>query len=198
LKNTHLGTTYANITLKGPKAQDILQELGNQGRSAFVSSGEDDMTTVYEMDSDEGDTTILTDLAEDLSGYFGCPALAVQTLDEEQFCYWLYADGELLDIYTSPSQSLDPEGKTSPRSQGGKPELLSQLFNSDASSEEIVEILHCRDLDCGFSLAVDRHLSLVELLGLPICSVGFGFCDLDSGEYPEELEEEDLLRIDVE
>lgn len=191
-----MGTTYANITLKGPKAQDILQELGNQGRSAFVSPTEDDLTTVYDMDSDEGDTTALTDLAEDLSGYFGCPALAVQTVDEELFNYWLFSDGEMLDSYKSPSQSLDPEGKGNTRSQGGKPELLAQLFNTDATREEIVDILHCPDQDCGFSLAVDRHLSLVELLGLPMCSVGFGFCDLDSGEYPEDLDEEDLLRVD--
>jgi hypothetical protein len=196
LKKTHMGTTYANITLKGPKAQDILQELGNQGRSAFVSPTEDGLTTVYEMDSDEGDSAILTDLAEDLSGYFGCPALAVRTVDEELFCYWLYADGELLDTYKSPGQSLDSEGNGSAKSQGGKPELLSQLFNTDVTSEELADILHCPDQDCGFSLAVDRHLSLVELLGLPMCSVGFGFCDLDSGEYPEDLDEEDLLRID--
>lgn len=191
-----MGTTYANITLKGPKAQDILQELGNQGRSAFVSPTQDDLTTVYDMDSDEGDTQALIDLAEDLSGYFGCPALAVQTLDEELFNYWLFSDGELLDSYRSPSQSLDPEGKAGSRSQGGKPELLAQLFNNDATREEIVDILHCPDQDCSFSLAADRHLSLVELLALPMCSVGFGFCDLDSGEYPEDLDEEDLLRVD--
>jgi len=191
-----MGTTYANITLKGPKAQDILQELGNQGRSAFVSPTEDDMTTVYEMDSDEGDSTILTDLAEDLSGYFGCPALAVQTVDEELFRYWLFADGELLDTYNSPAPALNAEARSSARSHGGKPELLAQLFNTDATSEEIVEILHCPDQDCGVTLAVDRHLSLVELLGLPMCSVGFGFCDLDSGEYPEDFDEENLLRVD--
>jgi hypothetical protein len=193
-----MGTTYANITLKGPKAQDVLQELGNQGRSAFVSPTEDSLTTVYEMDSDEGDSIILTDLAEDLSGYFGCPALAVHVENEELFRYWLYSDGELIDSYKSPAQTLDPDGKGNPKSQGGKPELLTQLFNNDASSEEIIDILHCPDQDCGFSLAVDRHLSLVELLGLPMCSVGFGFCDLDSGEYPEDLDEEDLLRVDAE
>jgi hypothetical protein len=188
-----MGTTYANITLKGPKAQDILQELGNQGRSAFVSPTQDGLTTIYEMDSDEGDHAILVDLAEDLSGYFGCPALAVQTVEDELFRYWLYADGELLDTYTSQSQ--DDAAKF--RAPGGKPELLAQLFNTDATKEEIVEVL-CPDQDCGSSLAVDRHLGLVELLGLPMCSVGFGFCDLDSGEYPEDLDEEDLLRVDAE
>ncbi len=188
-----MGTTYANITLKGPQAQDILQELGNQGRSAFVSPTEDGLTTIYEMDSDEGDFSILINLAEDLSGYFGCPALAVQTVDDELFRYWLYADGELLDTYNPPSQVEAAKG----RGHGGKPELLAQLFNTDATKEEIIEIL-CPDQDCGSSLAVDRHLGLVELLGLPMCSVGFGFCDLDSGEYPEDLDEEDLLRVDAE
>lgn len=193
-----MGTTYANITLKGPQARDILQELGNQGRSAFVSPTADGLTTIYEMDSDEGGAVILTDLAEDLSGYFGCPALAVRVESEELFHYWLYSDGELLDSYTSPAQPTDAEGKGNPSSTGGRPELLVQHFNADASSEDIIEVLHCPDQDCGFSLAVDRHLSLVELLCLPMCSVGFGFCDLDSGEYPEDLEEEDLLRVDAE
>lgn len=191
-----MGTTYANITLKGPKAQDILQELGNQGRSAFVSPTEDDLTTIYEMDSDEGDSSILVNLAEDLSGYFGCPALAVQTENEELFRYWLFADGELLDTYSS-QLSQSAEGRGSSKSHGGKPELLAQFFNTDVTREELNDILHCPDQDCGFSLAADRHLSLVELLGLPMCSVGFGFCDLDSGEYPEDLDEENLLRVDV-
>ena len=110
-----MGTTYSNITLKGPKAQDILQELGNQGRSAFVSPTEDDLTTVYDMDSDEGDTQALTDLAEDLSGYFGCPALAVQTLDEELFNYWLFSDGELLDSYIHPPNPWIPKAKVTAR-----------------------------------------------------------------------------------
>lgn len=187
-----MGSTYSNITLKGPKAQDILQELGDLGRSAFVSPTEDSLTTVYEMNSDENGEEDLTDLAEELSGCFGCPALAVRVVNEDSLCYWLYMDGELIDSYRSPIPS-DREGDCL-ESQGGNPEALIQHFHSDASSEEISEILHCCDSDCGFSLATDRHLNLAELLGLPSCSVGFGFCDLDSGEYPEELEN-DLLHV---
>lgn len=187
-----MGSTYSNITLKGPEARDILQELGNQGRSAFVSPTEDGLTTVYEMDSDESGENVLTCLAEDLSGCFGCPALAVQVVDDDVFRYWLYVDGELSDSYRSPSVSGQPdEGEM----RGGNPEMLIQHFNPDASAEEVADILNCCDQDCGFSLPTDRHLSLAELLGLPLHSVGFGFCDLDSGEYPEELED-DLLRID--
>lgn len=191
-----MGSTYANITLKGPKAQDILQELSDQGYCVFVSPTEDNLTTVYEMDSDEGEPNVLKSLAEDLSGYFGCPALAVQTVDDEHFHYWLYADGELLDTYHSASPSLDGELLAQPAIQGGNPEMLTQLFNPDTSAEEIAEILHASDQDCGFSLPVDRHLSLAELLGLPLCSVGFGFCDLDSGEFPDDLDEDDILRND--
>lgn len=187
-----MGSTYSNITLKGPEARDILQELGNQGRSAFVSPTEDGLTTVYEMDSDESGENVLTCLAEDLSGCFGCPALAVQVVDDDVFSYWLYVDGELSDSYRSPSVSgQSEEGEIC----GGNPETLIQHFNLDASAEEVADVLHCCDQDCGFSLPTDRHLSLAELLELPLCSVGFGFCDLDSGEYPEELED-DLLRID--
>lgn len=193
-----MGTLYTNITLKGPQAHDILQELGNQGRSAFVSSAEDGLTTVYEMDSDEGESSILQDLAEDLSGYFGCPAFAVQTVDEEMFRYWLYDDGQLLDAYSSPAPSLNAEGTCAPQAVGGNPDLLVQHFNPNASIEEIADILLCPDQECGVTLAVDRHLSLVELLELPMCSVGFGFCDLDSGEFPEDLDEDDVLRVNTE
>jgi hypothetical protein len=186
-----MGNTYANITLKGPQAQDILQELSDQGRLAFVSPTEDDLTTVYEMDSDEEGENTLIDLAEDLSGRFGCPALAVQVMGEDLFRYWLYVDGELEDTYTSPCSDR-PEHLL--ESQGGDPESLIQYFNHEVSAEEISDVLHCCDQDCDFSLAADRHLSLVEILGLPLCSVGFGFSDLDSGDYPEELEDS-LLRV---
>lgn len=187
-----MGNTYANITLKGPQAQDILQELSDQGRLAFVSPTEDGLTTVYEMDSDEAGEDTLIDLAEDLSNCFGCPALAVQVMNEDLFRYWLYVDGELQDTYSSPSSS---QSEHQLESQGGDPESLMQHFNLEASVEEIGDVLHCCDQDCDFPLAADRHLSLVELLGLPLCSVGFGFCDLDSGDYPEDLEDR-LLRVD--
>lgn len=192
-----MGTLYTNITLKGPQAPDIIQELSNQGRSAFVSSSEDGLTTVYELDSDEGESSILQELAEDLSGYFGCPAFAVQTLDEETFCYWLYDDGQLLDTYSSPAPLLNSKGTCSPKASGGNPELLVQHLNLNASVEEIADTLLCPDQECGITLAVDRHLSLVELLELPLCSVGFGFCDLDSGEFPEDLDEDDVLSVNT-
>lgn len=180
-----MGSSYTNIILSGPEAHDILQELGNQGRSAFVSPTEDGLTAVYEMDSDAGETAALITLAGELSEYFGCPALAVLVRGDDLFRYWLYADGELLDSYES-------SGATA-RKRARQPELLSQFFNPDVTREELADILYSLDPD-DMSLAVDRHLSLSELLGLPLCAVGFGFGDLDSGEYPEDLDEENLLR----
>lgn len=186
-----MGSIYANIVLKGPKAKDILQELGDQGHSAFISPTQDELTTIYDLESDDKGSTALVDLAAALSGYFGCPALAVHAPHEELFCYWFFVDGELMDKYQSPAPFMNTV-----KSIGGNPEFLIQHFNTDVSSEEISEILHCSGHDCGFTLAADRHLGLAELLGLPLCSVGYGFCDLDSGEYPEDLNEDDLLRVD--
>lgn len=183
-----MSTRYTNITLKCANTKDIVRELNNLGRCAFVTTTEDGLTTIYEMDSDDGSVEVLINLAAELSEYFGCSALAVQTTDEELFQYWLYANGDLLDIYSSPLST----GQVRP----GKAEALSRHFNPDVSFEEINEILH--DHGCDTILAVDRHLSLAELLGLPLCSVGLGFCDLDSGEFPEDLDEEDLVRVDVE
>lgn len=185
-------SSYSNITLKGPRAADILQELGDQGRSAFVSPTQDSLSTVYDLDSAEEGSSALMELAANLSEYFGCPALAVQTSDEELFCYWLFTDGQLLDNYQSPAPSMNALA-----SQGGNPDFLIQNFNPDVSAEEIAEILHDPDQDKIFTLAVDRHLALVELLDLPLCAVGYGFCELESGEYPEDLDPDDLLQIDV-
>lgn len=187
-----MGIMYTNITLKGPQAKDIFQELGHQSRVAFVAPTQDGLTIIYDLDSDDKGGSALVDLAADLSEYFGCPALAVQTAHEELLRYWLFADGELLDTYQSPAPAMNMTA-----SLGGNPDFLVQHFNTDASPEEIHEILHCSDQDCGLTLAADRHLGLVELLDLPLCSVGYGFCDLDSGEYPDDLDEDDLLHIDV-
>ena len=187
-----MSITYTNITLKCANTQDIARELKNLGRCAFVATTEDGLSIVYEMDSDEGNITTLVTLAETLSEYFGCPALAVQASNEELFQYWLYVGGELLDNYTS-SQPLSTRPDQVKKC---KAEALSRHFNPDVSSEEIYEILHDHGQDNYVPLAVDRHLSLVELLDLPLCSVGLGFCDLDSGEFPEDLNEEDLIRVD--
>lgn len=197
LETSSMSTNYANITLKGPDAQDIMHELGNLGRSAFITPTVDGLTTVFDMDSDEGDIDALSGLAEDLSGYFGCVALAVQGSDEELLQYWLFADGDLLDSYTSPVPARDLGETGMKQSVGGKADVLTHQFSSESPSEDVAEVLHCPDDDCSFTLAVDRHLSLAELLGLPLCSVGFGFNHIESGEYPEDFEEDELLRLDV-
>lgn len=197
LEPTFMSSNYANITLKGPTAQDIMHELDNLGRSAFIAPTVDGLTTVFDMDSDEGDIDTLSALAEDLSSYFGCPVLAVQGSDEEMLQYRLFADGDLLDSYTSPVPARDLGETGMTKSVGGKADVLAQQFAAESSSEDVAEVLHCPDDDCSFTLAVDRHLSLAELLGLPLYSVGFGFNHIESGEYPEELEEDDLLRLDV-
>lgn len=187
-----MGTVYSNITLKGPQPRDVIQELGSQGRSAFVVVSENGLTTVYEMDSDEGESHILQNLAEDLSGCFGCPAFAVQVMDEHVLCYWLYDDGQLVDAFALEQGAQPLAGKIS------SCEFLVEHFNTDASAEEVAEILARSDHEGGETLAVDRHLSLVELLDLPLCSVGFSFCDLDSGDFPEDVDEDDVLSINIE
>ncbi|GAB1408949.1 hypothetical protein MASR1M90_01030 [Desulfovibrionales bacterium] len=193
-----MGTVYSNITLKGPQPRDVIQELGSQGRSAFVVVSENGLTTVYEMDSDEGESRLLQELAEDLSGCFGCPALAVRIAEENALCYWLYDDGQLVDNSAPFASPQQPAGTGATQRSRSNSELLARYFNTNASAEEIIDILAHPGHENGETLAVDRHLSLVELLELPLCSVGFSFCDLDSGEFPEDVDEEDVLSVNIE
>ena len=142
-----MGNTYANITLKGPQAQDILQELSDQGRLAFVSPTEDDLTTVYEMDSDEEGETRLSTLPKI------CPAVSAVRLWPCRLWAKIYSATGCMwtENWRTHTPRHAPTGRNISLKVRAAIRIPIQYFNHEVSAEEISDVLHCCDQDCDFS-----------------------------------------------
>jgi hypothetical protein len=89
---------------------------------------------------------------------------------------------------------------------------LADLLQAATSPDNLADLLHRllgvespEDVDVnemmrqlqssvggGYVFAVERHAALVDALGLPDCTVGFGFDYLHRGETPDSLTDDDL------
>ena len=82
-----MGNFYTNYTLRGASPQEIVAVLA--GRSAIVTPAHDGCVVVFDEESDEQDTGVITLLASRLSRELGCTVLAVLNHDDDIFWYQL-------------------------------------------------------------------------------------------------------------
>ncbi|MCV2423703.1 hypothetical protein [Paucibacter sp. DJ2R-2] len=171
-----MGSFYTSHTLRGPSQRQVLDWL--DGRSAFVSQTDREMTTVLDEACESQDGEDLAGLALQLSAHFHCPVLAVLNHDDDILYFELYEDGEKTDEYNSSPGYFDEEVEdNSPR--GGDALRLAAVFGaSDAAAIETV----LRNPDYVF--AMERHDALATALGLPKQCIGIGFNYADAGEFP--------------
>lgn len=79
--------------------------------------------------------------------------------------------------------------------EGGAARAISHHFSNDLNEENIRIVLRSSsDGDEDFILAIDRHQALVEAVGLPSHSVGYGFRYIFEDEIPTGIKPEDILR----
>lgn len=187
-----MGNFYTNYTLKGPSQQAVAAALA--GRSAIVTPAQDGCVVVFDEQSDDQDSAVITELASHLSRELRCPVLAVLNHDDDIFWYQLYLGGELADEYDSSPGYFDASAEPSAPA-GGDAQKLCSAFGT-ASVAEVESILRKSSFDeGGYTFAVERHTDLARALGIPSFGVGAGFSYVSDGELPDGLEEEDLLRV---
>jgi hypothetical protein len=187
-----MGNFYTNYTLRGPSQQAVAKALA--GRSAIVTSERDGCVVVFDEQSDDQNSEIISDLAHDLSSELRCPVLAVMNHDDDILWYQLYLNGELADEYDSCPSYFDPEAEPSGPA-GGDAQKLCAAFDS-SNVTEVERILRKSSFDQdGYVFAIERHTELARALGLPPFAVGGGFSYVSDGEIPEGLSEDDLLRV---
>ena len=87
-----MGNFYTNYTLRGPSQQTVVAALA--GRSAIVTPAQDGCVVVFDEESDEQNTEVITGLTSRLSCELRCPVLAVLNHDDDIFWYQLYLSGE--------------------------------------------------------------------------------------------------------
>lgn len=187
-----MGNFYTNFTLRGPSQQAVAAALA--GRSAIVTPAQDGCVVVFDEQSDEQDSAVITELASRLSHELRCPVLAVLNHDDDIFWYQLYLSGELADEYDSSPGYFDASAEPSGPA-GGDARKLCSAFGA-ASVAEVESILRKSSFDeGGYTFAVERRADLARALGIPSFAVGAGYGYVSGGELPEGLEEEDLLRV---
>jgi uncharacterized protein (DUF433 family) len=185
---TRMGNFYTNFTLRGPIQQAVAAALG--GRSAIVTPVQDGCVVVFDEQSDEQDSAVITELASRLSRELRCPVLAVLNHDDDILWYHLYMSGELADEYDSSPGYFDSSAEPSGPA-GGDAQKLCTAFGSSAVAE-VQRIL--RD-EGGYTFAVERHADLARALGIPSFGVGAGYGYVSGGELPEGLQEADIVRV---
>jgi uncharacterized protein (DUF433 family) len=183
-----MGNFYTNYTLRGPSPQAVAAALA--GRSAIVTPAQDGCVVVFDEQSDDQDSAVITELASRLSRELRCPVLAVFNHDDDIFWYQLYLSGELADEYDSSPGYFDASAEPSGPA-GGDAQKLCTAFGSSAVAE-VERIL--RD-EGSYTFAVERHTDLARALGITLFGVGAGFRCVSDGELPEGLEEADIVRV---
>ncbi len=187
-----MGNFYTNYTLRGPSQQAVAAALA--GRSAIVTPAQDGCVVVFDEQSDDQDSAVITELASRLSRELRCPVLAVLNHDDDIFWYQLYLSGELADEYDSSPGYFDPSAEPSAPA-GGDAQKLCSAFGASAVGE-VERVLRKSSFDeGGYTFAVERHTDLARVLGIPAFGVGAGFRYVSDGELPEGLDEDSLLRV---
>lgn len=187
-----MGNFYTNYTLTGPTTQAVVAALG--GRSAIVTQAQEGCVVVFDEESEEQDTDVITMLASRLSRKLGCPVLAVFNHDDDILAYWLYLSGELADEYDSSPAYFDPAAEEVSPPAGGDAQKLCNAFGASAVAD-VESVLRKVPLDDEFYFADDRHRDLARLLGVPLFVVGAGFRYVSRGELPAGLDNDALVRV---
>jgi hypothetical protein len=184
-----MGNFYVNFSVKSDDQAPVADALRKAGRHAVVAPPEGGYVVVYEEASDTQDERAIKQVGALLCEASQAPVVAVLNHDDDVFCYWLFEGGEVADAYNSTPDYFDEADDSE---QGGDPARLCASLGA-AGKEKAVEAV-MRDERMMF--AVDRHMRLADLLGLPKHSIGLGYMYIAQGELPDGVDEDAIVRID--
>src|SRR5688572_18729812 len=185
-----MGSFYVNYTVRSDQAAAV---KALKGRSAYVTPIKDGALVVTDEAAETQEVDAVREVGELLSSRLKTAVLAVLNHDDDMLWYGLFETGRLTDEYSSWPDYF--ESGTSPPA-GGDARKLCAAFGRGGKEKEVEAILReaSRDEE-GYVVAMERHADLMEALGLPAFAVGLGFNDLEEGELPEGLAEDDLVKV---
>ncbi len=180
-----MGSFYTNVTLARATPQATLDALGSR-RALLAGVGE--RVLVFDKACESQDPQVLAALCAELSSRVGCAALGASNHDDDVLMLFLFNDGRPVTDYNScPGYFGGDERPPSVVDAAA----LCKAFGVEQAASRLAAILASEDDDMLF--ATDRHQAVVDALGLPTASVGFGFEYLMAGELPEGLDAADLV-----
>jgi len=192
-----MGSFYTNITVRGPRREDVAETLRAGERAAILSPTAEGVTVVYDAEAESQDDTVVS-LAKRLSAEHHCVAWALLNHDDDLLRYWLFDGGELVDEYDSSPGYFTGEGGGP---SVGDARKLCAAFGAVDAAEPVEDVLRynraVEDQQSGrYVFETERHLDLCKALRLPLFAVGTGYDYLMQGEAPEGMELDDCLIID--
>src|SRR5918996_1066299 len=180
-----MGSFYVNYTVRSADQAAVVKAL--KGRSAYVTPVKDGALVATDEEAETQEIDAVREVGKLLSTSLKTQVLAVLNHDDDMLWYGLFDQGRLTDEYSSAPDYF--EGGDDPPA-GGDARKLCAAFGRAGSEKALESILKKSD----YVLAMERHLDLVQALGLPAFAVGCGFSYLEEGELPEGLGESDLLK----
>ncbi|MGZ4962640.1 MAG: hypothetical protein ACXWC8_08815 [Limisphaerales bacterium] len=182
-----VGNFYVNHTVRGATAEAVAKAL--KGRTAIIAPADNDCVVVFDAECDTQDQAIIAEVGEKLSSELGATVLSVLNHDDDILWYQLFEKGKVIDEYDSMPGYFDEDSDHS-GALGGDAQKLAAAFGIQ-DSVGIARILKSDK----YSSAVERHAALCEALNIPDFAAGCGYRYIDSGELPEDLSEDDLVKI---
>ena len=173
-----MGAFYANITVATNDTDAVVETIKSLERDAYVAPGDNGFTMVYDSEEMSERDTIL--LLETLTKRFNCGAIAVCIADDDVMFYLLADRGRILEEYNSNPDYQDA-GEDPP--SGGDVDLLIRTFGGKGDPAYIRQVLH----EYKPMFETDRHMRLIDALGLPRIAAGLGHTYIYQGEAPPEL-----------
>ncbi len=203
-----MGNFYVNVSLKGPKQNEIAGYLQTRGCDAFISPTIDGVTTICEAKCDGQNEDCIKPFTMDLSKHFACPALAVLNHGDDILMYWFYENGVLGHDYNSDPEyfeengdddfddDIDDDDEEAPTPAGGDAQALCRGFGNPGDVAAVNQALRQTFLDNpDFDFEFERHAALLRALGLPEHAVCCGWKYIERGRFPEGLGKRDFARV---
>lgn len=174
-----MGNSYTNITLLGPEHEDVVSEPRKMSRRAYITPTTNGKTIVYEKQSDELDIDVLNYVAADLSSRLGCVALAALVWDD---------DALYLQLFERSAQTVNYISRGGTRAGAW---ILCCSFKRKV----VFPLLWIVMLIPFMLFEFWRHCIIAKLLEIPVWVVATGYLNIQNGEFPPHLAEEDLEHI---
>ncbi|MDA0842088.1 MAG: hypothetical protein O3B01_32090 [Planctomycetota bacterium] len=172
-----MGSFYTNFEIVRGDSTEVLRVAKELGRSAFVISGKNGDTLLFDADCDEQDVVEIERLGRELSDRLQLPVVASLNHDDDHLLLWLFHSGRV-----SRYESCLHAAKFG--------WALSRVFGGILSYPFIAAVLAWPV----FIFQMFRHLLLAKVTGLSPLSAGLGYTYLSRGERPPGYTEDDIKR----
>jgi hypothetical protein len=181
-----MGNWYANAIVRADR-QAVVDALK---QPALVAPTVDGWTTIFPTDQWQS-----PEVAAALSGALGTAAGAAGVLGDDVLLLEWFDQGQRVDLYNSHPDASGLPGAAPGRHRpaGGDLRVLSRLGFPRMDTDALSWALRAtHDEEPQFLFETDRHLAVVEALGLADWWVGHGYEYLDAGLLPGGLTTKEL------